>query len=151
MEIPLAGDFVPAADHFCDHMRLVLCDPAEDEERRPGAHLVQEIKRRFGIPLDATFKPMPVVRRHHAADRRHVAIVFQHNREDMPPPDGLGLRGILSHFQLRRGWQDEPQRRGMDQRPRRCLKTVHGRTMPDPPTFQLLIRLNVAVAEAICP
>jgi len=23
--------------------------------------------------------------------------------------------------------------------------------MPDPPTFQLLIRLNVAVAEAICP
>ena len=44
MEVALAGDFMAAADHFGDHLRLMLADPAEHEEGRLGADLVEQIE-----------------------------------------------------------------------------------------------------------
>ena len=90
MKKPLAGNLVAAADELGDDLRLMFADPPQDEERRFRSHLVQEVERQFGVALNPAIEARPVVRRHDAADGCDVAIVLQHDRENMPSRQTFG-------------------------------------------------------------
>lgn len=93
MEKALAGNLVAAPHHFRDNLRMVLADPAQNEERRLGADLVQQVEGQLRIALQPAFETVPVIRRHSPADGGDVAIILEDDREDVPSVRSRCLRG----------------------------------------------------------
>ena len=85
MPVALARHLVSAADDLGNDLRLMLADPAEDEERRLGTDPVKEVEGAPRVVLHPALEPVPVVRRHHPADRSDVTVVFEDHGEDVLP------------------------------------------------------------------
>lgn len=79
VEEALAGDLVTAPQHLRDDLRLMLRDPAENEERRLGAYIIEEIECGLRVPVNTALKSRPVIRSYDPADRAHMAVVLKDN------------------------------------------------------------------------
>ena len=84
MHEALAGHLVATPNHLGNDLRLVLANPAENEERRLGAELVEHVERSLGVALHAALEAMPVVGRDHPTDRADMAVILEHDRKDVP-------------------------------------------------------------------
>src|SRR5207247_10884786 len=79
MAISMRGDLVTSSRDLLDHLRPSFSLPTQNEERRLGAVLVENVQNAAGILLDTAFIGRPIFETNRRVEGRHLIVVFYVN------------------------------------------------------------------------
>lgn len=82
--VALARDFVPAPGDLAQHLGHLVCHPAEGEEGRLDAELVEQIERAQRVALDPLLEAIPLRACDQFAKRDGLKVVLDGDRQQMP-------------------------------------------------------------------
>ena len=104
----MARELVTVRDDAPHQLRVALGDPAEREERRLGAGLLEQREDALDVALDAAGRAVPLRPRDVRRERRDLEVVLDVDRQrvDDHPPGLIGAR--IGSGRLRRVPRAEP-------------------------------------------